>query len=178
MYSMYTVCIYIYICIVNKLRAVVACLLSRAIPYPPQSKTETKNSAELQLSPYTEKMCKNHFWHYLYCRTRIGNNYTNGCGNTIPESGNFFGRVFNFHMTISIWENLKRCRHVGTHHCRTQVITVHLFVAFGAFPIPCVPMAMLYFAKATAPDFLTEQPDKNEAFFLQWVTYTTYFGGH
>ena len=99
---MYTVCIYIYVCIVNKLRAVVACLLSRAVPYPPLSTTETKNSAELQLSPYTEKMCKIQFWHYLYCRwKRIGNNYTNGCGNTIPESANFFGRVFNFHMTIS-----------------------------------------------------------------------------
>ena len=72
--------------------------------------------------------------------------------------------------SISTWLYLfgKRCHHLRTHHCKTEVITVHLFVAFGAFPIPCVPMAMLYFAKAMAPDFLTEQADKNEAFFSQW----------
>lgn len=31
----------------------------------------------------------------------IGQNYANSCGETIPVSGNSFGRVFDFHMTIS-----------------------------------------------------------------------------
>lgn len=56
-----------YIEIVNKLRAVVASLLSRAVLHPPQSKTKTEYCAELQLSPScTEKMCKIQFWHSLF----------------------------------------------------------------------------------------------------------------
>jgi len=36
----------------------------------------------------------------------IGQNYANNCSETIPVSGNSFGRVFDFHLTISIWEKV------------------------------------------------------------------------